>query len=169
MEREESRPLDARLEQVTASLKASLDEVCATDVQRLDTSESVHVEEMLALASKAAKEVVALRRRRHAKPAHASAVAVDAPVAEHRAFVDEQGVQWDAFAVLPAADPRGLARLPEPYQHGWLCFESAAEKRRLGPIPDAWQTATEDELRQYRVAAQVVPPRATSLEQRNTH
>jgi hypothetical protein len=176
MEREESRPLDARLEQVTASLKASLDEVCAKDVQRLDTSESVRVEEMLALASQAAKEVVSLRRRRHAKTpgtdrakAHpTSHMLADAVVAEHRLFVDERGVQWDAFAVLPAADPRGLARLPEPYQQGWLCFESAAEKRRLGPIPGAWQSATVDELRVYRDAAQVVPPRTTP-EQRDTH
>ena len=64
MEGEGVRPLDVRLEQVTASLKASLDEVCGTDVQRLDTSESVRIEEVLAIASEAAKEVVSIRRKR---------------------------------------------------------------------------------------------------------
>ena len=81
------------------------------------------------------------------------------PAAEHRRFVDERGVPWDAFAVLPTPEPRGLARLPEQYQNGWLCFESATEKRRLGPIPDEWQTVTDEALRRFRDAAQPVQHR----------
>ncbi len=30
---------------------------------------------------------------------------------------------------------------------GWLCFESATEKRRLLPIPSNWKTVSEDQLR----------------------
>src|SRR5512140_1764898 len=148
MEGEGVRPLDVRLEQVTASLKASLDEVCGTDVQRLDTSEAVRIEEVLAIASQAAKGVVSIRRqRRQGKRPRTSGATVapliargnapmgDAAVGAHRLFLDERGVLWDAFAVMPTTEPRGLARLPEQYQQGWLCFESATEKRRLGPIP----------------------------------
>ena len=159
MEREESRPVDAQLERVTASLKASLEEVCATDVQRLNTTETLRIEEVLAIASSTAKEVVSLRRRRASQRKRPS-IADDMPAAaEHRRFIDERGVPWDAFAVLPTAEPRGLARLPEQYQHGWLCFESATEKRRLGPIPAEWQTVNDEALRRFRDAAQPVQHR----------
>ena len=29
---------------------------------------------------------------------------------------------------------------------GWLCFESATEKRRLPPIPRNWESASEERL-----------------------
>jgi hypothetical protein len=168
MEGEELRPLDARLEHVTAALKASLDEACGTDVQRLDTSESVRIEEVLAIASEAAKEVVSIRRKRgqlkkRSRASRPTTTTVE-PGLAHRFFVDAQGVRWDAFAVLPTSEPRGLSRLPEPFQQGWLCFESATEKRRLGPIPREWQTASDDELRRLRDAAQPVQQRTTPTE-----
>jgi hypothetical protein len=175
MEGEESRPLDAQLDQVTSALKASLDEACATDVRRLDTGEVIRIEQVLADASEAAKKVVTLRRKqRQSKRPRASgktlanASATDTTtLGAHRLFVDEQGVRWDAFAVLPAADANSLSRLPEPYQQGWLCFESPSEKRRLGPIPDQWQSASDEELRRLRNAAQSVPQRLTLPEQRD--
>jgi hypothetical protein len=170
MEREELRPLDARLERVTATLKASLAEACGTDLQRLDTSESVRIEEVLAIANEAAKEVVSIRRKRRQmkKRARVSGptIAVDGAL-EHRFFVDEHGVRWDAFAVMPTTEPRALSRLPEPYQQGWLCFESPTEKRRLGPIPTEWEASTDDELRRLRDAAQPVPQRLTPPDQRD--
>jgi hypothetical protein len=169
MEREEPRPLDAQLERVTASLNASLEEACSTDVKRLDTGELVRIKEVLVVATEAAKEAVALRRRRGAAERPRRNHSADMhPAAEHRRFVDERGVSWDAFAVLPTAEPRGLARLPEQYQQGWLCFESATEKRRLGPIPDAWQTVTDDALRRLRDTAQPVQHRPLP-DQRENH
>lgn len=169
MEREASRPLDARLDEVTAALKASLDEACGADVHRLDTGEAVRIDEVLAIASDAAKEVVSLRRkRRHGKgPRVSGKTTVVSDTGAHRLFIDERGVSWDAFAVLPATEPRALARLPEEYQLGWLCFESATEKRRLGPIPDHWQTASDEELRRFRDAAQPVAQRGASPESRD--
>jgi hypothetical protein len=33
------------------------------------------------------------------------------------------------------------------FEHGWLCFESnEGEKRRLAPVPDGWEDATDDRL-----------------------
>jgi hypothetical protein len=162
MEGEESRPADAELEQVTATLKASLDEACSTDVQRLDTGETIRIKEVLEIASEAASEVVSLRRRRRkAATLRPGGPSSETTIGAHRVFVDTKGVQWDAFAVLPAADQRALNRLPEPYQQGWLCFESPTEKRRLGPIPDEWQTVSDEELRRLRDAAQPVTHRTT--------
>jgi hypothetical protein len=168
MEREESRPPDPQLEQVTASLKASLDEACSADVQRLDTDESIRIEQVLSIASKAAKEVVSLRReQRRGQPPRTGGEATATTAGAHRQFIDEGGVPWDTFAVLPTTDAPSLARLPEQFQHGWLCFESATEKRRLGPIPTQWNSASDDELRRLRDAAQPVPQRAPPPEQRN--
>lgn len=169
MEGEASRPLDAQLEQVTASLKANLEEACGADVERLDTGEVVRIEEVLAIAGQAAKEVVSLRRkRRHGKwPRISGKTTTESDTGAHRLFVDTRGVRWDAFAVLPTTEPRGLARLPDEYQQGWLCFESATEKRRLGPIPDQWQSASDEELRRFRDSAQPVPQRATPPEPRD--
>jgi hypothetical protein len=174
MEGEESRPLDAQLEQVTTSLKESLAEACSTDIQRLDTGGAIRIEEVLAIATEAAKEVVSIRRKRRqmrrprtSGKTAAEADAVASVTGAHRVFVDENGVRWDVFAVSPSTDPRGLTRLPEPYQQGWLCFESPTEKRRLGPIPPHWQTATNEQLRRYRDAAQRVTQRTTPTEPRD--
>jgi hypothetical protein len=41
-------------------------------------------------------------------------------------------------------------------EHGWLCFESVNEKRRLTPIPAAWQLLDDDELASLLTAATVV-------------
>ncbi|HEY7769050.1 hypothetical protein [Longimicrobium sp.] len=41
-------------------------------------------------------------------------------------------------ALLPAAP--GL-------ESGWICFESAAEKCRLAPIPEGWEVWSEERLR----------------------
>jgi hypothetical protein len=167
MEREESRPLDAQLEQVQASLEESLDEACGVDVKRLDTGQSMRMEKVLATASEAARKVVSIRRTRDKLASSRAPADTPPPPAEHREFVDQRGVTWDAFAVLPTADPRSLARLPEQYQHGWLCFESATEKRRLGPIPEHWQTVTDEELRRFRDSAQPVQHRAAPPEPRD--
>jgi hypothetical protein len=37
-------------------------------------------------------------------------------------------------------------RLPGGLGEGWLCFETADEKRRLTPVPDAWEAAADDGL-----------------------
>jgi len=37
--------------------------------------------------------------------------------------------------------------LAEGYGSGWLTFESLHEKRRLVPMPNAWEESTQEELR----------------------
>lgn len=81
----------------------------------------------------------------------------------YRAFVDDVGMDWEAWDVLPrlterrveqgafsAPDRRkvdsaeGRARsmgMMAEYLAGWLCFQSLSEKRRLAPIPEGWETA----------------------------
>ena len=42
------------------------------------------------------------------------------------------------------------------YSHGWLCFESEGEKRRLAPVPDDWDEAGPDRLSTWLQAAKRV-------------
>lgn len=95
-----------------------------------------------------------------------------------RDFRDSTGVRWQAWDVIPrlverrqgfrrrAAAPTGIANdrrsgmdrrivttrrgvLGDGLGHGWLCFESADEKRRLTPIPNDWTRCPHAQLERY--------------------
>lgn len=63
-------------------------------------------------------------------------------------------VEWDIYDVTLQTEPRrpsqhqiadnvsGRFQLPSP----WLCFESATERRRLSPIPEGWEHASDEAL-----------------------
>jgi hypothetical protein len=63
-----------------------------------------------------------------------------------RSCTDRSGVCWEIFEVQPNADGRAIDRMPEAFRSGWLCFQSATERRRLTPIPLGWGDWTEREL-----------------------
>lgn len=46
---------------------------------------------------------------------------------------------------------------------GWLCFESAASKRRLAPTPEGWEDAPDADLVEMWEAAQPVPQRKIQI------
>jgi hypothetical protein len=96
----------------------------------------------------------------------------------HREFIDERGVQWQAWEVIPtsverrssgerrfgARGQRDRRRRSEPrirmndgLAAGWLVFESSHEKRRLRPIPEGWAQRTDHELEQLCDAAESAP------------
>lgn len=100
-----------------------------------------------------------------------------------RHFVDPQGRAWTVWDVLPSRvsreldaawvalherdagaeeRPRPRATLPERFSGGWLCFETAGEKRRLAPVPRGWERLSEIELARLchtapRVGARPMP------------
>ena len=78
-----------------------------------------------------------------------------------RSFTGPDGTSWQAWDVVPGqhADWPAHARLPEAMGNGWLCFESAGEKRRLHPIPQAWESRSDGELWTFCSEAQPVPRR----------
>jgi hypothetical protein len=95
----------------------------------------------------------------------------------YRSFRDSNGVEWQAWDVIPhlgerrAAERRMHAMMPVRTERrtrldrrvvsghrpllsagldgGWLCFEAPQEKRRLTPIPDDWQSCSTAQLEQY--------------------
>jgi len=86
----------------------------------------------------------------------------------HRRFTDGRGIVWEVWEVEPSraerrngADRRRAPR-PEPERrrandgprvristeltHGWLCFQSTVEKRRLAPVPEGWASLDDARL-----------------------
>ena len=121
---------------------------------------------MLEIATDAARQAIALRRRKRegskgsSAPATGELGAAEAAAsgeATHRGFTDSGGVAWDVYAVYP--ESRLSPKLRGSFQQGWLCFDSGPEKRRLSPIPDKWQELGDAELRQLADQAEPARPR----------
>ena len=64
-----------------------------------------------------------------------------------RQIRDAAGVEWLVYEVNPSTTHwPSIESLPEGYRAGWLCFESAAEKRRLTPAPPGWEALPVEQL-----------------------
>ena len=50
-------------------------------------------------------------------------------------------------------EERRKTEAPPEWVHGWICFESAGEKRRLCPLPHGWEEASIDQLEDFRTRA----------------
>jgi hypothetical protein len=110
------------------------------------------------------------------------------PPAVKRQFFDANGVSWDVWDVSPQDlsrvdyDRRATARtqgdVPRAFsasvypelREGWLCFQSALEKRRFAPIPPEWHELPDGVLRVMLEVATPAPaaepmlPRPTTNE-----
>lgn len=162
-------PLTPQLREAESLMEEALGEACAAPpASKADTGELVRVEEMLEIATDAARRTIALRRKR--RDARKQAVARRAEMgaaeaaatagASHRTVTDDRGVTWDVFAVYPEARLSPHSQLRGTFQQGWLCFDSAIEKRRLSPIPESWKELGDEEL--ARLADQAEPARRRS-------
>lgn len=89
-----------------------------------------------------------------------------------RGFTDAGGTEWRVWQVLPSPlDARhesvdALSRMSlggTPFANGWLCFESAAQKRRLAPIPEGWEFLDAATLQDLCSRAQLVPARRAGM------
>ena len=74
------------------------------------------------------------------------------------AFTDSTGTEWDVFEVHPSQG-RTVSRVPEAFREGWLCFQSADERRRLAPIPVGWEQWDVDTLTAALLATHGMPRR----------
>jgi hypothetical protein len=81
-----------------------------------------------------------------------------------RDFVDASGVSWRVWPVTPESlQPRTAAEdYLGDYGEGWLCFESATERRRLARYPMDWEKLSNQELSSLLSAAAVVPARKST-------
>ena len=159
-------PLSAQLREAESLLEQALTEACATDPpSKVNTGDLIRVQQVLEIATDAARQAVTLRRERRqakkgtvARGAELGAVEASASQrATHRSVTDAGGVTWDVFAVYPEA--RFSPKLRGTFQQGWLCFDSGPEKRRLSPIPDNWQHLTDEDLERLVHHAEPARPR----------
>lgn len=143
--------LEPRMDAAKRVLEQALDVACAVDLDDVDTAEMIRIEETLATATSAAKEVVSLRLRRRARlGSQGKSGEPDEPdrIVTHRVFDDFRGKRWHAFAVYPEFANSEPTALPEAYQKGWLAFRSEQEMRRVAPLPSNWNDLSIDELRE---------------------
>jgi hypothetical protein len=136
-------PFRPHLEQAKDRLKTALDEACAADVDDADTGELIRVEEVLAIANEAAKEAISVKRRLRAKPSPRADHGVVQPLS--REVQDAQGLRLTVLAVRPSP-AHGRVNLPHRFQTGWLSFDMGQETRRIAPIPDAWESMSDEQL-----------------------
>ena len=77
-----------------------------------------------------------------------------------RTFEDSSGERWTVWDTVRSSDTPVTAAFVD----GWLTFDSAAEKRRLAPIPGGWVAATDQQLERLLARAEpVVRGRADRL------
>lgn len=83
-----------------------------------------------------------------------------------RQIRDAAGIEWMVYEVNPGTSQWPSAQsLPEGYRAGWLCFESATEKRRLTPPPANWENLPSEQLNGLLGSAMLVrrPAKPTML------
>jgi hypothetical protein len=87
-----------------------------------------------------------------------------------RQIRDAAGVEWMVYEVNPGTNQwPSIQSLPEGYRSGWLCFESAMEKRRLTPPPSGWQNLPAEQLSGLiRSAVPVRRPAKPSIQEPRT-
>lgn len=114
-----------------------------------------------------------------------------------RTFVAPDGAEWRVWNVVPSlaldedsrewerrgqdvlaydgpdrrqGDRRNLTPFVSPQlSGGWLCFESDSEKRRLAPLPPAWEEAPDEELSVLWERADPVAPRKIHISGLSVH
>jgi hypothetical protein len=164
----EGELLQPNMEQAQKALVTALDEACGVDLGEASTDELIRIEETLATATQAAKQVVSFRLRRREQRAEGKSrtaapvsggLADVIPVIQQRVFDDIRGKRWRVFAVHPSRTTVERAALPEGFREGWLSFEADDEKRRVAPIPEGWEQLTIEELRLLCQRAQRAPKR----------
>jgi hypothetical protein len=78
-----------------------------------------------------------------------------------RDVIDQDGTKWRVWQVQRSAiHPKTAAEdFLGDYGDGWLCFESAGERRRLARFPDDWDKMDDKELCGLLSRAAIVPVR----------
>ena len=96
----------------------------------------------------------------------------------HRQFKGHGDITWEVWDVHPLEVARRLigndlesdetarrrtrTSVARDLASGWLCFESPQEKRRLSPIPAAWDRLTDEQLMDLCGRAKNAPVRRTA-------
>lgn len=147
--------LRPRLEEAQKALDEALNEACDTNLESVDAPELMRLEESLTVAREAARRVIGVLQRLDRDPREMAGARRDA----HRIFVDDSGVQWDAFVVYPSLASKTRGRLQDAYKEGWLAIQCDKGVKRLAPIPQGWRECSHGEFCRLADKAEIVPRR----------
>jgi hypothetical protein len=83
-----------------------------------------------------------------------------------REFEDSNGMAWRVWSVSidHAYQQSGREGYLGELQHGWLCFESDSDRRRLAKYPADWEALSEEGLCELLAQATPTPRRRLSGE-----
>jgi hypothetical protein len=164
MPADDVKVLRPKLERAQKALEAALEEACETEVSSADTTELLRLEESLTVAREAARNAIDVLRTLHRDRQEAE----ESPSGTHRLFVDDSGVEWDAFCVYPSRPTSGRSTLPAPYDKGWLSIQCQEEIRRVTPIPEGWRELPRAKLCEIVSKAVPAPRRERSRETKSS-
>src|SRR4051812_18018005 len=132
----EESQLQPTIERAKTTLRSALHEACRANLDRADTGELIRIEEVLAIANEAAKEVISVRRRLSSRkqaaevPKETESEERSAPgVPASREVRDTAGIVWRVFAVYPS-NRSGRPAVRDRFRDGWLSFDCEVETRR---------------------------------------
>ena len=76
----------------------------------------------------------------------------------HRRIVDDENKVWDVWEVVVSGTPRRIV-VPADMQSGWLAFQCGEERKRLAPLPVAWNEMSDTALLRLMSQAKPIRPR----------
>lgn len=90
-----------------------------------------------------------------------------------REFMDGYGQCWRAWDVTPESiypETRSEDYLADCYRGGWIVFETTdgSQKRRLCPLPYAWERRSDPELERLLDLAEIIRPRPSAAPRDST-
>ena len=160
------------IERAREELARHLEEACGSaigDVPGETTGQLRKLDDALLAAARTAEGMIALKQKARAERAASSQSLADAPPADAhveriREFVDRNGCQWRAWAVVPGQASTSSTRNLGDLRNGWLAFESltGSGKRRLIDFPTDWMMLEDSELEDLLERAAEAPSRKRS-------
>jgi hypothetical protein len=168
----EAQSTAAEIERAREELARQLEEACGSTIGATTgetTGQLRRLDDALLAAARAAEGMIALKQKARAERGATLAPIADAPpnathVERIREFVDRNGCQWRAWAVIPGQASTTSTRNLGDLQNGWLAFESlsGSGKRRLIDFPPDWMMLDDSALEELLDVAAEAPARKRS-------
>ena len=160
------------IERAREELARQLEEACGFSIGAAPpetTGQLRKLDDALLAAARTAEGMIALKQKARAERATSAPALADMPpsdthVERIREFVDRNGCQWRAWAVIPGQASTSSTRNLGDLRNGWLAFESltGSGKRRLIDFPAGWMTLEDSELEELLDRATEAPSRKRS-------
>ena len=166
-ESDQTQSTAEEIERAREELARQLEEACGFSIGSAPaetTGQLRKLDDALLAAARTAEGMIALKQKARAErvasgPALADIAPPEGHVERIREFVDRNGCQWRAWAVIPGQASTTSTRNLGDLRNGWLAFESltGSGKRRLIDFPPDWMILEDSELEELLDPAAEAP------------